>query len=171
MNASPCGSAAWIADCLDLTTGYGQLLAGDIPAEQFAHMPAPGMNHPAFCFGHVTLSTGQALALIGRSDLVVEPDGYAALFGMGVECVEQDGRYPAMEAILDWYLTQHRAAAGAIRGVSDEALTAASPPGGMLSERLPTVGALLNFAVHGHHMVHLGQISAWRRAMGLGPVL
>jgi hypothetical protein len=32
----------------------------------------------------------------------------------------------------------------------------------------PTVGGAVNFLCGGHNMMHLGQISTWRRAAGLG---
>ena len=34
--------------------------------------------------------------------------------------------------------------------------------------RFPTKGAALGFYVGGHFMMHMGQLSAWRRAMGMG---
>jgi hypothetical protein len=35
---------------------------------------------------------------------------------------------------------------------------------------MPTVGAAVNFMLGGHLQMHLGQVSAWRRAMGLGSI-
>ena len=35
--------------------------------------------------------------------------------------------------------------------------------------KFPTAGAMLGFYVGGHFMIHIGQMSAWRRAVGLGP--
>jgi hypothetical protein len=40
--------------------------------------------------------------------------------------------------------------------------------GGRMTELFPTLGSLYNFYVGGHMMMHLGQISTWRRMMGLG---
>jgi hypothetical protein len=31
----------------------------------------------------------------------------------------------------------------------------------------PCIGAAFNFLLSGHVMVHMGQVSAWRRCMGL----
>jgi hypothetical protein len=39
---------------------------------------------------------------------------------------------------------------------------------GRMKELFPTVGAAVNFLVVGHTQSHLGQISVWRRLMGLG---
>jgi hypothetical protein len=36
-------------------------------------------------------------------------------------------------------------------------------------ERFGTVGAFLTYILLAHPQSHLGQVSAWRRCMGLGP--
>jgi hypothetical protein len=38
-----------------------------------------------------------------------------------------------------------------------------------MRDLFPTIGAAINFYLIGHVQVHLGQISAWRRGMGLPP--
>ena len=45
-----------IVRCCRVATSYGESLLGDIPEDQFAHMPHPTMNHPAFCIGHLSVS-------------------------------------------------------------------------------------------------------------------
>jgi hypothetical protein len=37
-----------------------------------------------------------------------------------------------------------------------------------MTERFPTLGSVHAFYCGGHIMMHLGQMSAWRRMMGLG---
>ena len=39
---------------------------------------------------------------------------------------------------------------------------------GRMTELFPTLGSMQAFYVGGHIMMHLGQISAWRRMQGLG---
>jgi len=41
----------------------------------------------------------------------------------------------------------------------------------LVKAALPTVGDLLLHVMTAHPMLHLGQLSAWRRLMGLGSVL
>ena len=36
--------------------------------------------------------------------------------------------------------------------------------------RAPTIGDAANFLMNSHAMFHLGQLSAWRRAMGLASI-
>ena len=42
-------------------------------------------------------------------------------------------------------------------------------PNERMRAKFPTNGAMLAFYVGGHFMLHMGQLSAWRRAVGLGP--
>jgi len=55
--------------------------------------------------------------------------------------------------------------------VPDEVFAEPNPLEGRIAEFLPTIGIMVNFMANSHHMMHLGQLSAWRRAIGLGPVM
>ena len=46
--------------------------------------------------------------------------------------------------------------------------TPPNPSGGRMTELFPTLGSMHAFYTGGHIMMHLGQISAWRRMQGLG---
>jgi hypothetical protein len=175
--AETTSAASFVLDCLRITLGYAEKLVKDIPAEQFAHMPHPTMNHPAFCLGHLSLYPNKVLGLLGveqapphRLPHRPNPPGWDELFEMGALCVEQDGRYPSKDEIIGHYTERHRAAAEALKDVSDETLARQNPIEGRFREMCPTVGAAVNFMLNNHQMLHLGQISAWRRAMGLPPV-
>jgi len=148
-------------------TSYGELLVKDIPADQFAHMPHPAMNHPAFCIGHLSLYPNRMLHLLGRSDRVEERAGYEELFAAGVECVNEAEKYPGKDELVAFYLDRHRAIADALEEATDEVLARENPAEGQFRQMAPTIGAALNFILCAHHMTHLGQISAWRRAAGL----
>lgn len=160
-----------VAANLATATFLGEKLVADIPAEKFAHMPHPTMNHAAFCLGHLSIYPNKVLEWIGREGLVVEKDGFAALFEAGVECVEQDGRYPSKDEIVSYYLDRYRTVLEALDGVSDDILVGENPAEGRFKEMCPTIGSAVSFLLSGHHMMHLGQISAWRRAVGLGSIM
>ena len=51
---------------------------------------------------------------------------------------------------------------------ADPAALAAPHPNEKSRAHFPTVGDYAIFLMTGHEMDHLGQIAAWRRAMGLG---
>jgi hypothetical protein len=171
MSDQPPHVADYFADCLQVCLMYGRLLVEDIPAEHFCLLPRANMNHPAFLLGHITLTTDRALVAIGRPELGVAPEGYAELFENGRECVDVAGRYPSKDEMVAYYGQRHEQAMEALRRTGEQVFQRENPAPGRLREMFPTTGAMVNFAVNCHHMGHLGQISAWRRVMGMGPVL
>lgn len=162
-------AASFILPSLNRTVAYATVLCKDIPAGRFAHMPHPKMNHPAFNLGHLSLYPNRVLTTLGRGDLVRELDGWQEIFGAGVECVDDAPRYPDKDAIVSAFTERHGALARALEDVSDEVLFRENPTEGRFREMFPTVGAAVTFMCGSHTMMHLGQISAWRRAIGLGP--
>jgi hypothetical protein len=164
-------TADYIVVPLRRAIGFGELLVKDIPASQFAHMPHPTMNHPAFCIGHLSLYPNRIFTVIGQPELIVEKRGFTELFQAGVKCIEQDGRYPAKDEIVAYYLERYHAAAAVVANLPDEVFQRENPLEGRLKEIFPLVGIAVNFLLNNHHMMHLGQVSAWRRAVGLGSVM
>ena len=154
-----------------LTFEYGVMLAKDIPAEKFAHMPHPSMNHAAFNYGHLAIYPNRILMLLGRNDLIADNPRFTELFAAGKPCVEQDGRYPGKAEIIDEYTNGYRKVLEILRTVTDGVLAKPNPIEGRMRERFPLVGIAVNFLLNSHHMSHLGQVSAWRRAIGLGSVM
>lgn len=150
---------------------YAESLAKDIPAEKFGHMPHPSMNHPAFNYGHLALYPDRLLAMIGKPELARPKAGWEELFKAGVACVEQDGRYPGKQEIVDYFLDRYRTAAEAVAATPDEVFFRPNPIEGRFKELLPTLGMVANFLLNSHVMMHLGQVSAWRRAVGLPSVM
>jgi len=146
---------------------YAGALLKDIPAEKFGHMPHPTMNHPAFNIGHLAGYPDRVLTMIGRPELAKPREDWNKLFAAGVQCVEQDGRYPTKQEILDRFMERSRAAIEAVATVPDAVFAGQNPAEGRFREMLPTVGMAVNFLLNSHVMMHLGQISSWRRAVGL----
>ena len=171
MTSTDIVTAAGIIDCMNIALGYAEMLTADLTEEQFGHMPHAEMNHPAFILGHLGLTADGALKTLGRADLAEERPKYEDLFQAGVKCVEQDGRYPGKDEMLAYYLDRHRVVGGVVGELDDAALAAPNPSADRLREMIPTLGGYVNFLLNGHQMAHLGQISAWRRAVGLPGVL
>ena len=154
---------------------YAERLLPGVTAENFARFARPGgveirSNHPAFVFGHLSLYPTRVMAALdlptGRTQ---PPANYEALFKNGVECRDDpEGTiYPAMAEVTAFYFEAYRTAVNAVATAADHLLTRPNPAEGRMRELFPTLGAAVNFYLGGHVQVHLGQISAWRRMMGL----
>jgi len=160
-----------ILDGMNIAVRYAEMLVQDIPAEQFAHMPHPSMNHPAFCIGHLSLYPDKALALLGHGEKAVEKPGYAALFEASATCEDDPDRYPPKDEIVAHYFDRHRALGDVLPEVAESMLCRPYPGEGRPARMFRTIGSAVNFYSNGHNMMHLGQISAWRRAVGLPSVM
>lgn len=158
--------------------GYAKILLAGIEPAQFGRKPRfegpAGMkvvdtNHPAFVFGHLSLYPARLFTLLEADSKGVEaPAAWMELFKAGAVCRDDaDGTiYPAMEAITARFFSAHEATIEHVRSVPDEVLARANP-NEQARDRFPTVGVLVNFYLNGHVMMHLGQVSAWRRCVGL----
>jgi hypothetical protein len=106
---------------------------------------------------------------LGASTVGFEPtEEFLKVFDRTCQCVDdpQGTIYPPMEAVLQQYRSSYTAAAQAIRN-ADLNLLAAENTNEAMRARFPSQAAMFNFYLSGHVMMHLGQISAWRRMMGM----
>ncbi|MGP1345159.1 MAG: hypothetical protein ACTS3F_00640 [Phycisphaerales bacterium] len=160
-----------------IALNYGQALLAGIEPRSFGRMPQGiRMSPPAFIYGHLAIYPNRVLTMWEMDkDLPLDPataERYTALFGAGVEAVhDPDGSlYPPMEQIVSaWKRGQEALIAASSRVPAD--LLARQNPIERMRERFPTIGVASSFLMNGHAMLHLGQVSAWRRAMGLGPAM
>ncbi len=171
----PRSQSHMISDGLKLSLGYAEQLVQGVSSDNFGRMAAPGgeavkSNHPAFIYGHLALYAPRIVRLTG-GDVPVLPAEFSEVFANGVNCVDDpDGAvYPGMEVITETFFSGYKVAQGALSDAPDEVLSLANPAGGALVEKFPTIGSMCNFLCSGHIMLHLGQMSAWRRMQGLGP--
>lgn len=153
--------------------GYADRLLEGITQDKFARMPeGVETNHPAFNFGHLAIYPEPLLRYLGRDDLAIDESHYANIFGMKCQCKDDpEGTiYPHMTEIVERFRTRHAVLLGVLPETDDEVFQQTNPIEGM-RERFPSVGALTAFMLGGHAMMHLGQISTWRRCMGLGSAM
>lgn len=158
--------------------GLSEAMLKDVKASDFARKPrgAQGVidtNHPAFVYGHLSIYPARVLEFIGKDASAVRPsERYLELFNQGKACEDDPNGtiYPSMEEIVARYMAGHDAVASVIAEVPDEVFGRELPHEGMRS-RFPTIGAFTTFLLASHTMMHLGQVSAWRRCMGLGSAM
>jgi len=163
-----------IADSLQTSLGYAERLLKNVPADRFARFAAPGgvvveSNHPAFIYGHLSLYAPKILRQIGHPAPGV-PDGFELAFSKDAKCVDDlDGDlYPKKDEIVNYFLEGHRMLTGALRSTPDATFDQPNPAEGPMRDRFPTIGSVQAFYCGGHMMMHLGQMSSWRRMERLG---
>ena len=164
-----------IADSLQLSLGYAERLMAGVEPSNFARFATPGgetieSNHPAFVLGHLSLYAPRIIEQLGRDEIaIVAPSNFEAVFSKDAKCVDDPdvSIYPAMSEVCDLFKTGYGQALVALREAKDDTLQQANPTEGRMSELFPTLGSMHGFYVGGHMMMHLGQMSAWRRMQGL----
>lgn len=149
---------------------YAELLSADIDDARMADQPSPGVNHPAWVLGHLAICTDYAARLLGLP--MACPKDWHRDFGPGSTPRTDRSSYPPKADLLAALTKGHERVAGAVGGVTAERLAERhSVELAFLKEWLPTVGDLLTHLMTTHPATHLGQLSAWRRQMGMGGVL
>lgn len=167
-----------VADVILASAGlcrhYADGLLKDVKLEQFARLAtqdgkAVQSNHPAFVYGHLSTYPKKIAAMLG-APAIENPPGFEDLFKAGVTCLDDPSGtiYPSKDAIMKHYYSAYDAVHALIAKTSDADFAKANPAEGRMKELFPTIGAVSAFLLSGHQMSHFGQISAWRRFVGLG---
>jgi uncharacterized damage-inducible protein DinB len=144
---------------------YAEKLVKDVSPEQMAQQPGGVINHPAWSLGHLVVSAGHLGELLGLESSL--PEGWSKTFATGGVPSGDGADYPGKDEILDALRAQHARNTDAVKKTDDS--TFATPhPNEKTRKVFPTIGDMVIFMMTSHEMDHLGQIAAWRRAMGLG---
>lgn len=130
-------------------------------------------NHPVFVLGHLALYPAQILGLIDRSDLspsIAVPAAWEEKFKNGAPCQDDPSGtiYPAFSEICAAYFKATDAMLDAVESMDDAILLTPTAHEGY-AKIFPVTGPTLIFMLNNHTMMHLGQVSTWRRCMGLPP--
>jgi hypothetical protein len=158
-----------------LGVGYAQKLLADVSDQDCSRFARIGdtiieSNHPAFIIGHLTLYPTRVVGQLGANiETVAPPESFEKLFSHEAKCIDDPNRsiYPPLREITSVMMAGYGTAIQLLESTEDEAFQADNPVE-RLRDRFPTLGSALGFYVGGHMMMHLGQFSAWRRAMGMG---
>lgn len=157
-----------------------QALTKDIGAERFARL-APGKqgpieaNHPAWIIGHLSIYPHMALLLVGDDDGAPEPianGSWTPKFAHGAPMHDDpEGiHYPDKDTLVGTFVAETERVMAALPSV-DDGLLAAPQTVERWKERMPRVYDSFAFLLGPHAMFHLGQLSTWRRAEGLGSAM
>jgi len=148
------------AYCLDFLREQ----VSDVAASDMVAQPAGVTNHPAWVIGHLSY-TFQMLG--GAID--VPPwlnDGWAARYGTGSVPIADVGLYETKDHALAALHDAQSRITRAVEGLNEARLNEPFPEESYRNV-FPTIRHALTQVLVGHTAFHVGQLSAWRRAMGL----
>ena len=145
--------------------GYAARMVGDLSPAQYLAQPVPGrvLNHPSWVFSHLNVYTPLCTAML-RAQPFIDP--LDAKYGQKSEVSLDPTDYIPGPDLLAHYIELHAEAEHALTAAPDHIFAAPNP-----LERWrvvhPTIGDMLVTLMVKHESGHLGQLSAWRRALGL----
>lgn len=157
----------------DFNLEYAKALVEDLSEQQMVHVPSPGLvNHPAFTLGHLVAGSADLAQDLGAKFEI--PDGWTELFvrkGPGdPRNPEIDpSKYPSKKALISELEKQHDKVKHLLDNLDEKQLN--EPLTWRFANFMPTLGDVIVFMCVNHEAMHLGQLAAWRRSMGLGSAL
>lgn len=158
--------AAGLLYGLEKNHGYLRSLCGgiddaDLVAQPFSDGRKP-MNHGAWILSHLGAYRSIVAALVSGAPF---DDPLDHRFGMKSQPEPDRSVYGSLDAMLKTLETGKNEVESAIRGASDS-IWAAPVPLARWQTRFGSMGAAVPFLLLCHENMHIGQFSAWRRAMG-----
>ena len=155
------------------TLEQAKKLVADLSPQQWCAQPttATGLvkNHAAWIIGHLVWVADKNTIerVLGQPSKI--DDAWKSLFGGKSEPTSDASQYPDKDTLMGLYEDAVNRIAAALKAC-DESFLERATPDEAFRKRFPTVGFALLHVMAGHELLHLGQLSAWRRALGLGTV-
>ena len=152
---------------------YAHELVVDLDDSMMTTSPGKGFeNHPAFTIGHLVIAAALTVKYMdGPYEL---KSGWEDLFrrkGPGDPRLPDKNPvlYPKKGELLGELTEKHHRVEALLLKLDEERFQEAAQ--WRFDDHLPTLGDLLFFMCVSHENLHLGQLAAWRRAMGLSSAL
>jgi DinB superfamily len=137
----------------------------DVPAADMVAQPSGIMNHPAWVIGHLTYTCQMLGGAIGMSGWLPDDD-WGKRFGTGSVPVADVGAYETKEEALN-ILRDAQSRMTNLVGRLDDARLDEPFPDESYRDVFPTIRHAITQVLVGHTANHVGQLTVWRRAMGL----
>ena len=144
--------------------GHVEGLVKDLTDEQMVSQPNGVVNHPAWTLRHLASSSNFLAKTLGLESTI--PAEWDAPSPDGVPSGNASD-YPSKADLLAALKAQHERVAAAVSNADAELFAKDSAE--EMRSYFPKVGDLVDYMLTAHEGTHIGQISAWRRAMGLKP--
>ncbi len=144
------------------------LLEGVDESHKIAQPPGTHVrpvNHPAWIVAHLNAYHPLIAGLL-RAETPQDPIDHP--FGRKSQVVLDASVYPPFAELQATFRQGHSEVAAATEAASPEVLLKPMPIERFRS-RFPLVGSCLIYLMARHESLHLGQLSTWRRTMGLDP--
>ena len=148
------------------TINYAKQILADIDDSRMCEQPA-GLNHPAWLLVHLSTAADYAAKLLGGQGVC--PESWNAMGDTKKPLSQIRSDYPPKEELISTFETAFQNAASLYEKLGEEELGKPQKLGFFETE-LPSVGDMATFLVLAHTNLHLGQLSAWRRAIGKAPL-
>ena len=136
---------------------------GDVADSDMSTQPPGVANHPSWIIGHLTFVCQMLGGVVGVSPWL--PEDWSHRFGPGSEAIG-GGKYLPKQEALAYLRTAGICLDAAVRALNNSQLDAQFPVE-QYREVFPTVRHALTQILVGHTAFHVGQLSVWRKAMGL----
>ncbi len=162
-----------IINQLNFNRMYAKQLIADVPQEKMHVKPSLGLdNHPAFTIGHLVTAYANLMNNL-TGEFILAP-GFKEVFlrnGPGDPTLpnEDVSVYPSKEELIRELDSQHDRLVNYLENISQEKLNEKFD--WRLAAHFPTYGNRIMFLCVNHYAMHLGQLAAWRRAMGFDSAL
>jgi hypothetical protein len=143
-------------------------MVSELDEAQLTEQPVPNANHPAWILGHLAVVSDLGTKLLGGTPLL--PEDWQARYGPGSRPLPDRSAYPSKGELLSAFDRASEAFVEVARKAGERRLGQPNPLP-FFKEELPTVGDLAAHLMTTHPMLHLGQLSMWRRIHGLPGVL
>jgi hypothetical protein len=139
----------------------------DVSAADMVAQPDRIANHPAWVIGHLTFSCQMLGGAIGLAEWL--PADFAKRFGSGSVPVADASRYETKEATLAKLRDAQNRITASVERLDDAQLDAPFPDESY-RDVFPTIRHALTQVLVGQTAYHVGQVTIWRKAMGLPPM-
>ena len=145
-------------------------LVADLTDAQLTLQPAPNVNHPAWVLGHL-LQVDYALAqlLTGEAPPAFIDDAWRATYGPKRAPVADPSLYKPKAFYIEKLAAVREKIVTRLGQMSPEDFHVPHPDPAR-RDRFPTVGHAVMLYGTWHEAYHSGQLSTWRRVLGLPPV-
>lgn len=148
----------------DVNIWYLDRLLEGLDEATLTKQPAGLKNHPIWIVGHLAWATDVSPFTRGHERLC--SPRWVELFGRQSEPVDDPSAYPPLAEVRAALREgHHRVAEGYLNATAAQLNAPNEHP--LLSQIAPNVHSMAIFGMMGHEATHLGQLTCWRRAMGL----